>query len=422
VIVKIHIAIEFLIINQMKGDKMHHVKYILTSLFLILISMSVFSQVDPDTAMKASIDRFSMEAGTLFVRDSVNGLPQPNEPVNFDEGPFITKGLGPQGEFISYYNFDVQPTEPAPIFVLFRESEPNPVENQLNIVGVIPGDEGYNDFWRVNFVTVPQNYVANTITKVSEIIGIHPVTETDILVNCPIVPEGSTAELRYNKSEDPGLTRGWYETMVVFYFNFAERALQVNTSGMVPLSPIYVTFNINPGEPGGGPPSGFMVDSTGRTHNVTATLPEDAAYSPLWSVNIYDNNDFDMVMDLQTALMANILVMGAANVNCPVVLNESSTNVKREDDYLPAAYLLSQNYPNPFNPATSISFAIINQEQVSLIIYNILGEAVIELVNESLPAGNYSIVWNAENITSGVYLYTLTAGNFRETKKMVLLR
>lgn len=401
---------------------MKKLKYILITVFALLISTSGIAQVDPDTAMKASVDRFSMEAGTLFVRDSANGLPGPNEPINFDEGPFITLGLGPQGEFISYYNFDVQPTEPAPIYVLFREGETSPVEDQLNIVDVIPGDDGYNDFWRVHTVTVPSNYIANTITKVSEIIGTHPVTETDILVNCPIVPEGSTAELRYNTGEDPGLTRGWYETTVVFYFNFSERALMVNSSGMVPLSPIYVTFNINPGNPGGGPPSGFVTDSTGRTHNVTATLPENAAYSPLWSVNIYDNNDFNMVSDLQSALMSNILVTGAANVNCPVVLNESLTFVEQDDNIHPDSYSLSQNYPNPFNPSTTIKFSILSNEFVSLKIYNVIGEQVAELVNELLSAGNYFVNWNAENFSSGIYFYTLSTNNFIETKKMILLR
>ena len=80
-----------------------------TYLFLILTFLFGFSlafaQVDPDTAQKASIDRFSMEAGHLFVRDNMNGLPGPNEPVDFDKAPFITKGLGPRGEHISYYNF-----------------------------------------------------------------------------------------------------------------------------------------------------------------------------------------------------------------------------------------------------------------------------------------------------------------------------
>ena len=91
----------------------------------------------------------------------------------------------------------------------------------------------------------------------------------------------------------------------------------------VPLSPIYVTFNLNPDEEGGGPPSGFVTESDSeQTHNVVATVPGDEGYSPLWLVNLYDNADFDDVSDLDSAEAANILATGAANVNCPVVDTE----------------------------------------------------------------------------------------------------
>ena len=402
---------------------MKSLKYTLIVLLTVFSSSLVMAQFNPDTVMRASIDRFSMEAGHLFVRDSTNGLPGPNVPVNFDMEPFLSMGLGPNGEFISYYNFDVQPTEPAPIYVLFRDGEMDPVAGQLNIVDVIPGDTSYNDFWRVNKVTVPQNYIANTVTSYSEIMSAgYPITETDILVNCPIVPEGSTAMLRYNNNPDTGLSMGWYQGLLVFYFNFSEKALMVTPSGMVPLSPIYVCFNINPGEPGGGPPSGFKTDSTGRTHNVTATLPEDVDYSPLWMVNIYDNADFDMVHDLASAQMANILVMGAANVNCPVVENESSSGVEQFGNSTPSSYELDQNFPNPFNPSTTIRFSVPSSEFVSLRIYNSIGEKVAELVNQVLPAGIYNVNWNAENVSSGVYFYKIEAGSFINTKKMILLR
>ena len=87
---------------------------------------------------------------------------------------------------------------------------------------------------------------------------------------------------------------------------------------MVALSPIYVTFNVNP--PAGGPPSGFVVESgTMKTHNVLATIPANATYSPLWAVSVYDNADFSSVMDLPSVQSANILAMGVMNVNCPVV-------------------------------------------------------------------------------------------------------
>jgi hypothetical protein len=119
-----------------------------------------------------------------------------------------------------------------------------------------------------------------------------------------------------------------------------------------------VTFNVNPGQPGGGPPSGFVADSTGRTHNVVATVPADAAYSPLWVVNIYDNADFAGVDDLATASAATILVPGAALVNCPIVEVSAPVSVDENGGH-PARYALEQNYPNPFNPSTAIHFSIV---------------------------------------------------------------
>lgn len=280
---------------------------------------------DPDTAVKAEIDRFSEEFGTLFVRNASNNLPAADEPVDFDQAPFITQGLGPDGEIITYYNFDVLPLTSAPIFVLFREGENMPVQGQLNIIGVIPGDSEYSDFWHVHKVTVPQDYVANTIASVAELMTMdYEIERTNMLVNCPVVPEGSTADLRYGSGESTGLIRGWYKNQVVFYFSFEEKALTVDLPSEghpnVPLSDIYVSFNINPGETGGGPPSGFMTETgSQQTHNVTETIPADADYSPFWFVNVYDNADFDNVSDLSSAMNATILATGVANVNCPVV-------------------------------------------------------------------------------------------------------
>lgn len=276
--------------------------------------------LDPDTAPRATIDRFSASAGMLFVRDATNGLPAAGQPVNFDQGPFITQGFGPGGQIVQYYNFDVQPAAPANIYVLFREGDDAPVPGQLNIVDVIPGDDGYNDFWRVVMVTVPRDYVANTVTSLAEIAdGGYAMEATNTIVNCPIVPDGSTAAKRLGGG-GAGLVQGWYRSQAVFYFAFEERALAATSGGAVPVSPIYVTFNINPDQPGGGPPSGFKTEpNTSQTHNVVATLPANSGYSPLWTVNIYDNANFASVRDLATALAARTLATGAALVNCPVV-------------------------------------------------------------------------------------------------------
>jgi len=275
---------------------------------------------NPDTAPQVSIDRFSAKAGKLQVRTATNDLPGPNQPVNFDRGPFITQGFGPDGAPVRYYNFDVQSTTPAPIYALFRVGENRPVEGQLNIVDVIPGEKGYNDFWQVVKVTVPRDYVANAVTSLAEIREAgYRMEATPMLVNCPIVPRGSVARMRLNGGSAE-LHRGWYRGQVVSYFAFEEHALQVSPSGEVPLSLIYVTFTTNPNQPGGGPPSGFVTEpGSEQTHNVVQTLPSEARYSPLWLVNVYDNTDFPRVRDLPSALRAKVLGPGVALVNCPVV-------------------------------------------------------------------------------------------------------
>ncbi len=90
---------------------------------------------------------------------------------------------------------------------------------------------------------------------------------------------------------------------------------------------------------------------------------------------------------------------------------------------LPFLYALYQNYPNPFNPATSINFDLPERNIVTLTIYNILGEVIsVPVNNESKPAGRYSVEFDASNLPSGVYYYELKAGQYAETKKMVLVK
>ena len=139
-----------------------------------------------------------------------------------------------------------------------------------------------------------------------------------MIVNCPIVPNGSTAMHRLS-GNDTGLHEGWYRNKIVTYFNFVEAPLMTTPDGMVPVSPIYVTFNVNPGMANGGPASGFkMAAMSMQTHNVVATLPGDKGYSPLWSVSPYDNMYFDKVMKLDSIMDSMVLAQGVANVNCPI--------------------------------------------------------------------------------------------------------
>lgn len=295
---------------------------IIPSLFFVLLAAACNKKDDTPIAMakdintvsKASIDRFSSTAGHLMVRNSTNGLPAANAAINFDVAPFFTIGLDRTGARVLYYNFDVQPTAPSPIYVLFKSGATTPLAGQNNIVATIPGDTGYNDFWLLKKVTVPDNYVPNSLTSESEILSSgYTITSTTTIVNCPVVPYGSTASKSKTAGVASALSFGWYKGMAVSYFNFDEAPI-MTASGLVPLSPIYVMFANN-----ASPDNGFKVEpGTSQTHNVLATIPTDATYSPLWKVNVVDTSHFSMITNLSTVSTFTSMPAGAT-VNCPIV-------------------------------------------------------------------------------------------------------
>jgi len=110
--------------------------------------------------------------------------------------------------------------------------------------------------------------------------------------------------------------------------------------------------------------------------------------------------------------------------------NFGNESEEREEELLPTEYTLYQNYPNPFNPTTTIKYDLPNTSEVSLIIYDILGRKVKELVNDKQQAGRYEVQFNASSLASGVYIYQLIAENpstssgqgFISAKKMILLK
>ena len=86
------------------------------------------------------------------------------------------------------------------------------------------------------------------------------------------------------------------------------------------------------------------------------------------------------------------------------------------------SYALEQNYPNPFNPTTLISYSVPERGNVSLVVYDLLGRQVASLVNEVKEPGSYKVNFNASNLPSGIYTYSIKSGNFVQTKKMMLLK
>ena len=89
---------------------------------------------------------------------------------------------------------------------------------------------------------------------------------------------------------------------------------------------------------------------------------------------------------------------------------------------IPHSYGLSQNYPNPFNHQTSIVFNLPKSERVHLNVYNVLGQEIQILVDDHMEAGYHTTPWDASDVASGIYFYRLTAGDFTQTKRMVLLK
>ena len=144
-------------------------------------------------------------------------------------------------------------------------------------------------------------------------------------------------------------------------------------------------------------------------------------------------NDF-ISIDSETGVGTIVGSVGMKHILGMTYIDQiiSSVEDDKNSGSVPSDYALRQNYPNPFNPTTKIDFSLPVESSVKLVIYNILGQEVIQLVNNQMTAGNHSVNWNANDaggnqLTSGIYLYKLTAsginGNeFQDIKKMILLK
>jgi len=98
-----------------------------------------------------------------------------------------------------------------------------------------------------------------------------------------------------------------------------------------------------------------------------------------------------------------------------------------DNDGLPTSYMIHQNYPNPFNPVTTLRYDLPEVALVNITIYDMMGRQVSTLVSSQQSAGYKSVRWNATNdagslVSAGLYLYMIQAGNFKQTKKMILLK
>jgi hypothetical protein len=114
--------------------------------------------------------------------------------------------------------------------------------------------------------------------------------------------------------------------------------------------------------------------------------------------------------------------MGAYGGPLRKILSNQIIGIHQISSSVPNAYALKQNYPNPFNPKTVISYQLLVNSYAVLTIFDILGKEVAVLVNQKQQPGSYNVDWDASNYPSGIYFYKLEAGNFSQTKKMILIK
>jgi hypothetical protein len=188
-------------------------------------------------------------------------------------------------------------------------------------------------------------------------------------------------------------------------------------------------------------PSGTSVYVTGVSSSGVTTASEDiytvkydvvsgsTLDSALFSTGI---TNADVAFDIALDSLENIYITGYTEVlggDKPVTsgwltakYGKGRLSAKNTHNNQPKLFTLYQNYPNPFNPSTVIKFDISAQSKVSLKVFDVLGREVCTLVNQDLKSGSYTYSFKQTNLSSGIYFYELTAGNFRDVKKMMLIK
>jgi hypothetical protein len=160
----------------------------------------------------------------------------------------------------------------------------------------------------------------------------------------------------------------------------------------------------------------FYTSSGVPASNVFVVFDTLGGKSPIGGVGGFVNGHFFLSATRVDTLFTNGDIYG-------LLLNSLAAGVKdNQADATVGTFSLSQNYPNPFNPSTTIRFNVPERTRVRLLIFNVLGQQVAELMNEEVNAGNLQKEWNAATLPSGVYFCRMVAGTYTATRKMLLAK
>ncbi len=259
--------------------------------------------MDDESPDDESMDDESMDDSMSEAMDAALGDATHYELVNgwYRDEPVVYYDFGTHSPQMNVADVAV-----APIwaFITGMDADGNPefVPHQHNIIDVVPGDGGYSDLWQVNLVTVPEDYVADSITSKADLDAMsYPTVQPGLFVNCPVVPAGSTLE---NGEE---LTQGWHNGERVYYPDFG-----ANPPAGIPIW-AFITGLDDDGNP-------QFVDGQ---HNVIDAIPSDPGYSAFWIVNLVVVDEGYEANSIKSAGAVaesgyEVLTPGLM-VNCPVV-------------------------------------------------------------------------------------------------------
>jgi hypothetical protein len=166
-----------------------------------------------------------------------------------------------------------------------------------------------------------------------------------------------------------------------------------------------------------------------KIHEIKFQRGAGSSITIFWQLS---NGVTGRIYDLFGGILVNDSIFGNGNINITnnginklflrVNYAAGSIGIKNITGFIPEKFILYQNYPNPFNPVTNIRFGIAEASNVKLTIYDILGNIIAIPVNQQLKPGIFEIRWDASGSPNGVYYCCMQAGNFSNTKKMILLK